>query len=98
MDEKLKGLPVIAVTAYATKRDEEKYINIGCDGYMSKPIDSKKLQKMKMSEVNNLTKSGAGRSQIICETQFPKEVPLTTLLYREIYLLPHKLFPCFGKT
>lgn len=37
-DAELKAIPVVAVTAYATKRDEENIRNGGCDGYIAKPI------------------------------------------------------------
>lgn len=37
-DEKLKNIPVIAVTAFAMKGDQEKIMAGGCDGYISKPI------------------------------------------------------------
>ena len=37
-DEGLKRIPVIAVTAFAMKGDEEKIREVGCDGYMAKPI------------------------------------------------------------
>ena len=36
-------LPVIALTAYALKGDEEKYLAGGFDGYVSKPLEVKKL-------------------------------------------------------
>ena len=37
-DENLKSIPVIAVTAFAMKGDEEKIREGGCDGYIVKPI------------------------------------------------------------
>ena len=37
-DPELKSIPVIAVTAFAMKGDEEKIRNGGCEDYMSKPI------------------------------------------------------------
>jgi two-component system, cell cycle response regulator DivK len=36
--DELKDIPVIAVTAFAMKGDEEKIMEGGCDGYIAKPI------------------------------------------------------------
>ena len=37
-DDKLKSIPVIAVTAFAMKGDEEKIREGGCEAYIAKPI------------------------------------------------------------
>ena len=37
-DDSLKGIPVVAVTAFAMKGDEEVIRQGGCEAYISKPI------------------------------------------------------------
>jgi len=37
-DAELRGIPVVAVTAFAMKGDEEKIRQGGCEDYVSKPI------------------------------------------------------------
>ena len=37
-DDQLAHIPVIAVTAFAMKGDEEPILQGGCEGYISKPI------------------------------------------------------------
>ncbi len=37
-DDELRGIPVVAVTAFAMKGDEERIRSGGCEAYISKPI------------------------------------------------------------
>ncbi len=39
-DDELKSIPVVAVTAFAMKGDEERIRAGGCEAYLSKPISS----------------------------------------------------------
>ena len=42
-DPTMRGVVILGVTAYAMKGDEERILAAGCDGYISKPIDTRRL-------------------------------------------------------
>lgn len=42
-DRATREIVIVALTAYAMKGDEEKARAAGCDGYVSKPIDTRSL-------------------------------------------------------
>lgn len=42
-DPRTRDTCIVAVTAYAMKGDEQKAIAAGCDGYITKPIDTRSL-------------------------------------------------------
>ncbi len=43
MDDTTKDIPIVAMTASVMKGDEGKIHQVGCDGYLSKPIDIRQL-------------------------------------------------------
>ncbi len=44
-DDALRAIPVVAVTAFAMKGDEEKIRQAGCDAYIAKPMSTSSFLK-----------------------------------------------------
>ena len=42
-DPATKAIPIIAITAHAMRGDEERILAAGCEGYISKPVDTREL-------------------------------------------------------
>jgi CheY-like chemotaxis protein len=48
-DQKSKHILIVALTAFAMKGDDQKALDAGCDGYITKPIDTRKLYAQVMA-------------------------------------------------
>ena len=55
-DKQTAGIIIVALTAFAMKGDQERMFAAGCDGYITKPIDTRKF----VSEVQGYFKPGTG--------------------------------------
>jgi len=52
LDDSMKHLPIIAVTAKAMDKDKQEALRSGADDYLTKPIDLEKLQAMIVMWIN----------------------------------------------
>jgi two-component system cell cycle response regulator DivK len=52
-NENTKDIPVVALTAHAMRGDDKKFIDAGCAGYISKPIDIHDFKETITNYVNN---------------------------------------------
>jgi CheY-like chemotaxis protein len=50
-DERTSAIPVVALTAQAMRGDSEHFLDIGFDGYLSKPVDVAQLMQVVESSV-----------------------------------------------
>lgn len=39
-DERLRDIPLVALTAHSMRRDEQRAIDAGCDEFVTKPVDA----------------------------------------------------------
>ncbi len=52
-DSRTRGITVIAFTAHALSGDKETALQAGCDGYLAKPIEPRKLAEEVGKALNN---------------------------------------------
>jgi two-component system, cell cycle response regulator DivK len=52
-----RDIPIVGLTAYAMKGDEERILAAGCDGYIPKPIDTRTLPHYIKGCLQNARKS-----------------------------------------
>ena len=57
-DDRYRQIPVVALTAFAMKGDEQKAFDAGCDGYITKPIDTRGFPRQVAVFLNGKTGNG----------------------------------------
>ena len=91
-DPELKQIPVIALTAQAMLGDDEEAAAAGCDGYISKPIDTRRFLTtlenfLGQDKQNSRTNSGINpdhKEKILVVDDDPLNVKLLTAKLRSI--------------
>src|SRR5262249_1721828 len=75
--EKEKGVqcPIIAMTAHAMKGDRERCLEVGMDGYVSKPIQVKELLEAIEKVVTSPGEKLATEGQSVLEDYVPASLP-----------------------
>jgi CheY-like chemotaxis protein len=58
-DPDLRHIPVVAVTSYAMKGDLQKSLDAGCDGYITKPIDTQQFPLQVETYLHAVAKNGS---------------------------------------
>jgi signal transduction histidine kinase/CheY-like chemotaxis protein len=59
-----KGVPIVAITAYAMKGDREKFLAEGMDGYVTKPVEFGELARV-IAEVCGISVSPLSRQGMV---------------------------------
>jgi len=77
-DSATQGIPIIALTAFAMKGDEQRARDSGCEGYLTKPIDTRALS----AQVAGFLKPGSRRAsvKVLVIEDFPPDRKLARIL------------------
>ena len=73
-DAGLRAIPIMAVTAYAGREDEDRIRAVGANAYVSKPISLARF----MEEVRALVPEGGEADAIEAQSEAQPETPATT--------------------
>ncbi len=60
-DPQTADIPVVAVTAHAMKGDEQKALDVGCEGYITKPIDTRMFPELIAQHLERSRRRQQGR-------------------------------------
>jgi CheY-like chemotaxis protein len=66
-DERTSAIPVVALTAQAMRGDSERFLEVGFDGYVSKPIDVGEL--IHVVESTAVAHDGAAKAVVVDDPQ-----------------------------
>lgn len=58
-DERFEHVPIVALTASAMKGDDQKAIDAGCEGYITKPIDTRELPRQVQTYLDSKPRSAS---------------------------------------
>jgi CheY-like chemotaxis protein len=62
-DARLRHVPVIALTAFAMKGDDDRAREAGCDGYITKPIDTRAMPTLVRQALQQAAERSAWQPQ-----------------------------------
>ena len=75
-DEELRSIPVVAVTAFAMKGDEERIREGGCEAYLSKPISVAKFLETVRHFLGTRLRSLVMTARVLVVDDIPANVKL----------------------